>query len=133
MQKITTAVELKEAILLLEIMHVREELLLKEQFHQMSESLKPLNLIKSVFKDVMSSQGFKTNMVDSANGMTTDYLSKKTLTRVSGNLLVKLFGILLQVGVSNMVTKHPGAIKSTGMHILKRIFDKRRNGAIESP
>ncbi len=130
MQKITTVAQLKEEILLLKIRHAREEQLLKRQFNLMSESLKPLNLVKSAFKDMTSSPALKNNIGDTAIGMTTGYLSKKLLTGASHNPLIKLFGIVLQVGVANFVTKHPGAIKSSGLNILKKIFNKRSNDSL---
>lgn len=133
MQKITTVVQLREAILLLKIIHAEDELLLRKQCLLAQESLKPASLIKSAFKDITSAPASKINVGDTAIGMTAGYLAKKVLSIASGNPLVKLLGIVLQVGVANFVTKHPSAIKSTGRHVLKRIFAMRKNGTITSP
>src|SRR4051812_37270060 len=123
MAAITNRAELKEAIRLLEIKQAEGELALKQQFHHVYESLKPANIIKGTLKEIIS-PALNNSIADTALGMTTGYVAKKVLTGAFSNPFVKVLGILLQIGVSNIVTKHPGAIKPSGRDILNRIFRK---------
>lgn len=70
---------LNEAISLLENKQAHELKLLKEQFQVAYESLKPINIIKSTFREVTSSPEIKNNIVNNAIGLTTGYLSRKVL------------------------------------------------------
>ena len=129
MQKINSVVEMKEVIMLLEIQHAQEEILLKEEFLKTFESLKPLNIIKDAFKQLTVPSGVKNGIADTAIGMTTGYIAKKVLLIKSHNPIMKLLGIILEVGVANFVTKHPDGIKFVGGRIFKNIFGKRETDA----
>lgn len=112
---------LNERIVLLETKRALESTLLKEQFHLTYESLKPINLIKSTFNEVTASPELKNNLLNNAIGLTTGYLSKKVFVRTSNNPIKKIIGALLQFAVTNVVSKHPGPIKSAGETIFNRI------------
>ena len=92
MEKITSATGLKNAILSLETDQAIQGQLLKEQFHFAYESIKPVNLIKSTLKDVASSPYLIDNILGTAIGLATGYLSKKIFIGSSGNLFRKLLG-----------------------------------------
>ena len=126
MPEITSAAQLKTAIVLFEVKQAKEECQLKEQFDYIFESLKPVNIIKNAFKEIKA-PALNAGIIDTAIGMSIGYLAKKALAVAFHNPFIKLFGILLQVGVSNFVSKHPDVIKSSGQHMLKRIFRKRRD------
>jgi hypothetical protein len=125
MQKITTALELKEAIRLLEETQVSEGRILKEQFFIVLESIKPVNLIKSTFNEVVSSPNLINNIFSTTIGLAAGYLSNKTIVGSSGNLFKKLLGTLLQFGVTTLIIKNPEAIKSFGERLLERFLSKK--------
>ena len=125
METITSAVELKNAIQLLEYEKALKEELLKEQFCIAYESFKPINLLKSTLFEVASSSNFIESILGTAAGLTTGYLSKKIVIGASGNLLRKLFGTMMQLGVTNVVTQHPDSIKSIGQFIINHILRKK--------
>ena len=130
MQKLNATDSLNTAILLLEDKRAMEWGLLKRQMHSIHESIKPLNLIKSAFKEVTTFPDIKTNIVDTTIGMTTGYIARKVLWTASRNPLVNVLGTILQIAITNVVTKHPDAIKSSGLSILKRIFSKHKNDSV---
>lgn len=116
---------LKEAIALTRYKQAQELKLLKAQFHLTLESLKPVNLIKSAFHKVTSSPEIKNNLVNDAIGLTTGYLSKKVLVGSTRNPIKKLFGVLLQFAIANVVAKHSDTIKSAGVTLLQRFLKNR--------
>ena len=124
MQNITTSAELKNAIQILEIEQEFKLQLLKEQFYITYESLKPINILRSTFKSITLSPNLNENILDTIIGLATGYLSKKIFIGASGNIIRKLFGSVVQFGVSNIVAQHPDSIKSLGQFIFQYIFHK---------
>ncbi len=120
-----TQVELKNEIQLLEVQQAMEGELLKEQFYRTYESLKPVNLLKRSFSEVVSSPYLIDNILGTALGLATGYFSKKIVIGSSGNLIRKLLGFVMQLGVTNTVTQHPGTIRSIGQFIYQRFLRKK--------
>ena len=125
MENITSKNSLKNAIQLLEVEQAIQGQLLKEQFYLTCESLKPVNLIKSTLKDIVLSPNLIDRILGNAIGLATGYLSKKILIGTSGNIFRKLFGSILQTGVSGFVSEHPETIMSIGQFIFRHIFRKK--------
>ncbi len=117
---------LKEAIVLTQDKQEYELKQLKEQFHLTLESLKPVNLIKSVFHKVSTSPEIKHNLVNDAIGLTTGYLSKKVLVGATHNPIKKLFGVLLQFTIAHVVATHSDTIKSAGAMLLQRFMKNKK-------
>jgi hypothetical protein len=111
---------LNEAIQLLQDKQAEELRLLKEQFYVTYESIKPINLIKSTWREITESPEAKNNLLSNAIGLTAGYLSKKALIGFSHNPVKLIVGSILQFVVSNVAAKHADAIKSTGGSLLQR-------------
>lgn len=131
MQNITTVAELKNAIQILETEQSDKGQELKEQFFFIYESFKPLNLLKSTLND-FSSGPFVLNILGSVVGLATGYATNKLVVRSSSNIIRRLIGSLLQLGVSNTVVNHSDTIRSLGQYIFQHIFH-RRGKNIETP
>jgi hypothetical protein len=125
MQNITTATALKNAIQLLEEEQAIKGQLLKEQVFITYDSLKPANLIKSTLKDLSSSPYLIENIVGSAVGLATGYVSNKIVVGASANIFRKVFGTILQVGITNLVAQHPDAFKTFGQYLARHIFRRK--------
>ena len=123
MQKINSADNLRQAILELETKQTGEGKILKQQFQLAYESVKPINLIKSTFKEVTASQDLKDNLLNTTVGITAGYLSKKLFEGVSNNPLKKLLGTALMFGITNAVAKNPDAVKAAAKGIFKIISE----------
>jgi hypothetical protein len=132
MQNITSSADLKNAILLLEIEQATNKLLLKEQLNIAYESLKPINIIRKTLRDIALSQDLSDNILGTASGLASGYLSKKIFIGTSGNLFRKLIGSILQFGVTKVVSQHPDVIKSFGKLILQYLLRKRATNPKES-
>ncbi len=111
MKKINSPSELTEAILLLETRQAEQGKLLLDQFHLTYDSLKPLNLIKSTFKDAAESSELKDNFINTSKGLIVGYLSKLIFEGASKNSLKKMFGSIIMFGITNLVTRNSDSVK----------------------
>ena len=116
--------ELKEAIYLLKKKQAIELKLLKEQMHTVHESIKPANLIKSAFHQVVTSPDIKGNIIGSIIGLASGFVSKKAFVGGSHNPITKIIGSLLQMGVTNVASKNSDSIKSIGEKLFQLVFKK---------
>ena len=124
MQKINSGNELKEAIIRLEVLQASEGKMLKEQFHLAYQSIMPINIIKNTFKAATESHELKNDIINTAIGITTGFLSKKLFESVSHSPVKKLLGTALLFGITSVVTNNPEPIKSLGKGLLKTIVCK---------
>lgn len=124
MKTINSTSELTEAILLLETRQADQGIQLREQFNLTYESLKPLNLIKSTFREAASSRELKDNIINTGTGLVAGYLSKKLFEGVSHSPLKKILGSALMFGITNMVSRNPETMKSLGQKFLNGISFK---------
>jgi len=128
MQSITTSNELKNAIQILEFDQQIREQQLKEQVYLTIESLKPVNLIKSTLHKVVSSPYLINSLLGVTMGLTSGYMSKKIVLGKSVNVIRKLFGTLLQFGITNVVAQNSKSIKTFGQSIYQYFqHRKKRN------
>ena len=126
MKETTSAAELHELILLLEIKQANEGQLLKGQFKITYESLKPVNLIKNALNELVTSPDFKGDIFDATLSLTAGYLSKKAVVGSTHNPLKQFFGTLLQMGVTSIISKNIPEIKSSLAYLVNNIFLKNR-------
>jgi hypothetical protein len=125
MRQITTLIELREEIASLEITQLNNEIALKEQLKITYDSLRPLNLIKSTFKDLTSAPDFKGDFLNSTMGISAGYLTKKIIVGASHNPIKKLLGTLLQVGITSIVAKNGDGIKSVAIKVIGSLLPKK--------
>lgn len=131
MGNITTPADLKNAVLLLETEQVIHLQNLREQFFLSYESLKPARLIESALKEVASSPYLVNNILITFIGLTTRYIAQKAAKGKSNTKLKKLFGYILQFGLTKLVTQNPDAIKSIGKYIEQKIFPQKEMNQAE--
>jgi hypothetical protein len=125
MRQITTLIELREEIALLETTQVSNRIALKEQFKITYDSLRPLNLIKSTFKELTSAPDFKDDLLNSTIGIGAGYLSRKIIVGASHNPIKKLLGTLLQIGITSIVSKNGEGIKSGVINLIGSFLPKK--------
>jgi len=126
MQNITSTAGLKEAIQLLEAEKAANKKLLKEQFVNTYESFKPASLLRSTLHDISSSPNLIENILGTALGLGAGYLSRSILPGVTAMRFGKLLSPVLQLGVTNFVSKQSGNLRSLGEVMLLRIFRKKK-------
>ena len=123
MTKPNPITSLKESIRLLEIRQAEEGVMLKEQFKETFESLKPFNLIKSSLKDLTGSAEIKNNLFETVVSILTGYLTKKITINSKGGPLMKIVGVLLQFGVTSLVSKNAEKIRILLGDLIERFFN----------
>ena len=134
MDNISTLEDLRYAIKALEVEQKEKELILKDHFHMVYNSLRPVNIIKATLKDLLSfsSSSIGENLSGTALGEVGGYLLKKLFIGNSGNVLRKLMGTLLQLGITNIASKKSDVISSAVQAILQRLFQKKEKNTEEN-
>jgi len=131
MQKIASVAGLKNAIQLLEVEQADKGQLLKEEFFDALESLRPANLLRRTVNDIASSPYLIDNILGTAMGLVSGFISRKIVLGSSGNKLRKLIGHVLQFGVTNFVALHPGVVKTIGWSVIQHFVRKKRMNSIK--
>ncbi len=119
MSKTSRTSRLRQSIALLEAKRAEELIVLKKQFHEACEHLKPVNLIKNTMKEVAESPDVINGMGNAALGLASGYMAKNVLFSSTKNPLLKLVGVAVQAVVTGLVTKNSDKIKETGMDLIK--------------
>jgi hypothetical protein len=134
MENIATREDLRNAIKALEVEQNEKELILREHFHLVYDSLRPINIIKATLKDLLSfsSASVSENLSGTALGEAGGFLLKKMFIGNSGNVFRKLIGTLLQLGITNIASKKSDVIIYGIQSILQRLFHKKEKDADDS-
>ncbi|MFZ4547650.1 MAG: hypothetical protein ACOYN4_09450 [Bacteroidales bacterium] len=131
MQNLSPTTRLKNSIQELKNQQSVDEQLLKMQLNIVFESLKPVNLLKKALRDVATSPDLINNILGSSVGLASGFLSKKVFVGFSGNVLRKLFGSMLQFGVTNLIAKNPDSIRLVVQYLVERFVNKKRPHTIK--
>jgi hypothetical protein len=127
MQKLNSATDIKDLIGQLENQQAVELKILREQMHLTYESIKPINLVRNTFKEVVASEELTDNIVNTSVGLAAGYVSKSLFEKASHSPFRKLLGTALLFGVTNLVAKNPHTVKAIGtdvLNIVKYQFSK---------
>lgn len=125
MQKITTSVELKNAIEELKAKQALEWTLLKEEFLDVVETLKPVNILKEALKNILASPDLKSNIAKAGFGLATGAITTKLfMGKVTNPISRLLAGAVIGMATSAGSSKAFVGIKSVGAVLFKKIFQK---------
>lgn len=126
MQKITAAEALKKSISVLECRQMEEGILLKDQFKDTFDSLRPVNILRKMIGDIATPSDLKDNLIETVTGLISGYVSRKILVRSSKNPLLRLAGIFVQYEVTNFVSKNSDTIKALGLYYINKLINFKR-------
>jgi hypothetical protein len=126
MKKINNTVALHQAIAALQIKNKQQLLSLKAQLNTTYDVFKPFNIIKNTLHQVATSPQIKNDIVDNAIGLGVGLATKKILLGNTTNALKNIIGNILQLSVSNAVTKHTSTIKMATNILYKIIFSSKK-------
>jgi len=127
MSRIKSGSDLKDAIRQLELQQAGEARAVKEHFLVAYESIKPINLIKSIYQEVIESGDLKDKVVNTSVGLTAGFISKLLFQGVTRSPVKKLIGTAIMFGITNVVAKHPKIIKLFGQGAMT-IFSRSYSG-----
>ncbi|MDX9946228.1 MAG: hypothetical protein RBS38_02600 [Bacteroidales bacterium] len=131
MQNINSIAELKNSIQSLEVEQTVKGKLLKEEFYTTVERFKPANLIANTLNSIEKSPYLIENILGAAMGLVTGFYSNKLIFNARGNKLKKLIGVVLQFGVTNLVARNQGTVRSIGQVIFNHLVRKKRMNSIK--
>ena len=123
MKKIESSVALRQAIVQLESTQSVEGKILKEQFHQTYESMKPINLIKSTFSEAAASPEIRQKVLTTTVGLAAGFVSKKLFEGASHSPLRKLFGTALMFGITEVIARNPEVVNAAAKGVMKIISE----------
>jgi hypothetical protein len=123
MQKVSAADTLRKTIFMLEIRQIVERKLLSEQLKATYDSVKPLNVLRKMIGEITEPSVLKDDLVQSAIGLVSGYVSRKLLVRSSKNPILRLAGIIAQFGVTTFVANNSASIEAMGIQYLNRFAD----------
>ncbi|MBP4138417.1 hypothetical protein [Flavobacterium geliluteum] len=75
------------------------------EIDEIKDNLRPINLIKNTVEEINESVGFKGSLAQSAISIGIGYLAKKFVIGKSDSKIKNIFGSLLQLVVTNLVSK----------------------------
>jgi hypothetical protein len=117
--------ELAQAIVALELKSKVQQKEIEESFESISESLKPLNIVKNGFRSVFSGEN-KEDLVNALLGLGSGILSRKLILGKSKGFVGKTIGKAIQWGMAGLVSKNAEKIKEKAGGMIDRIFKKSK-------
>lgn len=124
---------LNDLILIQEMKYDNDLEQLKNQFDVAYESVKPINLIKSLVHKVSASPEIKNNLLSNVIGFGAGFISKKIVLGSLHNPVTKVLGTLFDFIVANLVSKKADRIKTVGANLLKHFFKKNKTNQVLRP
>ena len=128
MEKINSVAQLKESIALLERKRSADEKLLRAEFKEVCVHLKPSNLIKTALKEYVLAPYVKDDSLNSTLGLAAGYLAKKVVGGAAAGPVKQILGTLIQMGVSQLVTKNADGIGASLKQLITRFLKKKAGG-----
>lgn len=122
---IASTTQIRDNIKLLEERRIVQGQLLKEEFSQVVESLKPSNIIKNSFSGMASSPHVMRNIIIGVMGVTAAYFSRKKLKKTKNNPVRKLMATVIQAGIASLIAVKGEVIKEKVYLIFRSIFSKK--------
>ncbi len=120
---ITNSEELAEAIAALELKAAAQKREIGETFAEVSEDLKPLNLVKNGVRSVFSSE-HKGELFNALIGLGSGLLSRKLILGRTNGFIGKTIGKAIQWGMAGIVSQNAEKIKEKAGGLIDRLFKK---------
>ncbi|RZJ30613.1 MAG: hypothetical protein EOO48_04480 [Flavobacterium sp.] len=122
MGAITDITSLKAQIAVLEQKREAEKDAVTDEAKAFLVSLKPVNLLKGLFRSVNESPDLKSDILHGLVGLGTGFLTNKLLLGKMHGPLKKVLGMLLQVGITKAAVTYPETIKNKGLTLLANVL-----------
>jgi len=131
MGKIKSMSDLEDTIQMLERKRDEEVEMMREVFYLTYESLKPINIIKNIFKESVTPVTAKDNLVNTSVGLGVGYLSKILFQSVVKLPFKNFIGSALMLSVENLVAKNPEVISTISSLFLNAFSKKPEKNIVE--
>ncbi len=125
--EISNVQDLETAIQELEVKQLQQKKAMTTEFKNTVESLKPMNIIKSSFRQINSNQVART-VLKTAGGLGIGLLTNKLAGVTLGASRPKsVVGSLIKSSVSAALLGNADKIKAYGTAIFKNLFGNKKN------
>lgn len=122
---INNSYELEAAIIELEKRKVIQETLLKEQFHAVKESMKPMNIIKNSFSKLTHTPEIRDGVFKTIAGVGIGLLTKNMFLGKAIPLVKSLVGNAVESNLDKTIKNGADTIKAYGTAIYHNLFGKK--------
>jgi len=126
MQTITSTADLKKAIQLLEVEQAANSKQLKEHFYAAYETFSPANLLRNTLKSFTSPPNMIDDVLGTTLGLAAGFVSNLLFKGMAGPGLRRVISPVLQSGITSLVAKNTGSLRSMGEMALLQIFRNKR-------
>jgi len=117
--------DLEAAIIELEKRKVIQESLLKEQFHAVKESLKPINIIKKTISKVTHTPEIRNGILKTVAGVGIGMLTKNMFIGKAIPVVRSMFGNAVENSIDKTVKTGADTVKAYGTAIYNNLFRKK--------
>ncbi len=125
MKSIQSSKDLQKIISSLESQRIQQEILIKERWEEVKESLRPVNIVKRSFKEMVSGTTPKSALFGSIAAIGVSMLATKFVRANASNGLRKWMGSLLQVGIRSLLAKKDSEEKDKPS-LFKKLFSRKK-------
>ncbi|WP_456314281.1 hypothetical protein [Pseudomonas shirazensis] len=87
----------------------RDWIAIKDEIKDIKENLKPMNLIRHTVEEINGAVGLKSELAQSAMSIGIGYMAKKLVVGKTDSIFKNIFGSILQLAVTTLVSKPHGA------------------------
>ena len=124
---ISSAAELKTAILILEAKRIEQEEELRTQFSKTYQSLRPANLIKSAFHGITGDADVRNQLINASVGVGAVLATRRLLiNKLSGSIFKKILGGVVELGVGKAAASGAHLLKNKGLQVLSSLLKKKK-------
>ncbi len=117
--------ELDEAIIELEKKKAIQYGLMVQQYRDTTESMKPANIVKGMFSNIMHSADAKKGLLKAVAGLGLGFLTRKLFWGNSSSTIKKVLGGFAKAGVAKAAISNVDKIKAYGTAIYHNLFQRK--------
>ena len=118
---INNSADLISAIEQLEKKNLEEKEILRLQFNDVVESMKPINLLKSTVKDIADTPHIASTAIGTSLAIGAGALSKKLIVGSSSNIIKNILGRVVEFAVAKGISSNSMLIADKGIELLKKL------------
>lgn len=131
-KKPENADDLSRAIAELEVKAANQKKEIEKTFAVVSENLKPVNLVRSGVRSVLSGN-HNDDLVNILIGLGTGFVSRKLILGKPRGFVQKTLGKALQWGMTGLVSKNAESIKEKAGKVIDWVFKKTKSDTNHIP
>ena len=118
--------ELDLAIIELKKQKLEKKALLFSQFHEIQESIRPINILKHSLEKITAPGDIRSTLLKAAGGLGMGLLTKGLIGSRTTGAIGSMVGNTLKATVTNTLYNNADKLKAYGLAIYNNLFKKGR-------